>query len=83
MDKKKIEELNQIIESENLEKTKTYEFMKNAFRDGSITTTGTALADILPPMSRFSPTGERTKKREKVIHKLSDFFDRFLDIASF
>ncbi len=83
IEKKKIEELNQIIANENLDGTKTYEFIKNAFRDGSITTSGTALAEILPPISRFSPTGDRTKKREKVISRLTHFFDRFFDIAKF
>ena len=82
VDKKKIEELEQIITNENLDHDETYKFVKNSFRDGSVATTGTAVAKILPPVSRFSPTGERTKKRESVLSKLVSFFEKFFDISS-
>lgn len=78
---KKVEELETIIESEGLDHEATYAFIKNAFRNGSVTTTGTAITKILPPVSRFSPTGERTKKRESVIDKLTRFFERFFNIS--
>ncbi len=81
MDKKKIEELEQIITSENLDHDATYTFVKNAFRDGSVATTGTAITKVLPPVSRFSPTGERTQKRESVLDKLTRYFERFFDIS--
>src|SRR3989339_2283744 len=57
---KKVEELETIIESESLDHDATYAFIKNAFRNGNVTTTGTAITKILPPVTRFSPTGERT-----------------------
>lgn len=79
---KKIEELDQIIADENLDKDETYTFIQNAFRDGNVTTTGTALSKVLPPVSRFSPGGERTQKRETVVEKLSRFFEKFFDISS-
>ncbi len=79
---KKVEELESIIESEGLDHDATYTFIKNAFRNGNVTTTGTAITNILPPVSRFSPTGERTKKRESVIDKLTRFFERFFNISS-
>ena len=78
---KKVEELEEIIRSESLDHDATYTFIKNAFRNGSVTTTGTAITKILPPVSRFSPTGERTKKRESVIDKLTKFFERFFNIS--
>jgi type I restriction enzyme R subunit len=81
VDKKKIEELDKIITDENLDKDETYKFIQNAFRDGSVQTTGTGIAKALPPVSRFSPTGERTKKRETVLGKLIAFFDKFFDIS--
>jgi type I restriction enzyme R subunit len=81
VDEKKIEELQQIILSENLDRDATYAFVHNAFRDGMVATTGTALTEVLPPISRFSPTGERTQKRESVIDKLTFFFERFFDIS--
>ena len=81
MDKKKIEELEQIIASENLDRDAAYAFVRNAFRDGSVATTGTAISKVLPPVTRFSPTGERTKKRESVLEKLMGFFEKFFDIS--
>lgn len=79
---KKSEELNHIIEEEELDKDKTYHFISNAFRDGYIQATGTALAEILPPVSRFTPNGERTKKRDTVLEKLHSFFKKFWNLSS-
>ena len=79
---KKTEELESIISDENLDREATYKFMRNAFRDGSVASSGTAIAKVLPPVSRFSQTGERTKKRESVIEKLTRFFERFFDISN-
>ena len=79
--KKGIEELEEIIKHENLDHDETYKFVRNAFHSGSVATTGTALAKVLPPVSRFSPTGERSKKRESVLDKLMRFFERFFGIS--
>lgn len=81
VEKKKFEELEQIIETEKLDRDATYKFAKNAFRDGNIPIAGTAIANVLPPVSRFLPTGEYTKKREGVLQKLTNFFERFFDIS--
>ncbi len=81
VEEKKIEELEKIIATENLDHDATYAFIKNAFRDGTVPTTGTAISKVLPPVSRFSPTGERTQKRESVLDKLTGFFERFFDIS--
>jgi len=78
----KIEELDSIIDKENLNKDETYKFIENAFRDGSIQSSGTAIAKIIPPVSRFDPTQNRGKKREAVLNKLAMFFDKFFDISS-
>lgn len=78
---KKMEELEQIISSENLNHEATYKFVKNAFRNGEIATTGTSITNILPPVSRFSPSGELTRKRETVLDKLTRFFERFFNIV--
>ena len=82
VEKKKIEELDRIIQDEKLNYDATYTFVKNAFRDGGVTTTGTAISNILPPLSRFTSTGERTKRRESVLTKLINFFERFFDISA-
>jgi type I restriction enzyme R subunit len=81
VERKKKEELEKIIVDEKLNPTETYTFIKNAFRDWTITTTGTGITKILPPVSRFNPDGERTKKRNTVIEKLIKFFERFFDIS--
>ena len=82
VEKKKIEELEKIIESEKLNQKETYNFIDNAFRDGYIQKTGTGVTKILPPVSRFSKDKWRTKKRETVLEKLTRFFERFFNISS-
>lgn len=82
VEEKKVEELDRIIKEENLDHDATYAFIQNAFRDGNVATTGTALTKVLPPVSRFSPSGERTQKRETVLNKLTGFFERFFGISN-
>lgn len=79
--KKMIEELEEIIKCEDLDPDETYKFIRNAFRNGSVATTGTDLAKVLPHVSRFSPGGERSQKRESALNKLIHFFERFFDIS--
>ncbi|HNY45131.1 MAG TPA: hypothetical protein PKH15_10625, partial [Bacteroidales bacterium] len=78
---KRKEELDQIILDEGLSKDETYKFITNAFRDGFVQTTGTALTKILPPVSRFSPSGDRAKKKEIVLEKLETYFNKYYDIS--
>ena len=80
VNEKKIEEFDSIIESENLNRDAAYEYIKNAFRDGYIQQTGTALAHVLPGMSRFTPDSQRAQKRETILEKLTTFFNRFRDL---
>ena len=82
VEERKTEELEQIISSENVDRDATFRLMRNAFRDGGVPITGTALSSILPPGGRFSPSGERAKKKERILAKLTAFFDRFFGIAS-
>lgn len=81
VDAKKMEELESIISEENLDKDETYKFITNAFRDGFVQSTGTAISKVLPPVSRFTPTGDRTKKRDTVLERLGAFFNKFWDIS--
>ncbi|KXK27604.1 MAG: Type I restriction enzyme protein [candidate division WS6 bacterium OLB20] len=74
VEKKKIEELEQIINEENLNKEATYKYIESAFRDGGLTTSGTALTKVMPPKSRFTPNQERAKSRETILEKLTRFF---------
>lgn len=78
---KKKAELDAIIKDENLNKEATYSFINNAFRDGYVQTFGKELAGILPPISLFSRSNNRTQKRLSVVEKLTAFFNRFKDLT--
>lgn len=78
---KKKAELDAIIKDENLNKDATYSFVNNAFRDGYVQTFGKELAGILPPISLFSRSNNRTQKRLSVVEKITAFFNRFKDLT--
>ena len=82
MNSKKKEELDKIISEENLDKEKTYVFVKRSFENGRVETNGTELSSILPAMSRFEADKKRTKKKESVVEKLIGFFDKFFSISN-
>lgn len=71
-------ELDRIIEEEHLKSEPTHKFIEASFRDGAIRETGTEVAEILPPMSRFSK--DRATKKETVLTRLREFFERFRDL---
>jgi type I restriction enzyme R subunit len=81
VNQKKKDELDQIIAEENLKADATYTFISNAFKYGEIQSSGTTFASILPPVSRFTPTGDRAKKKEIVLEKLNAYFERYYDIT--
>jgi len=81
VEKKKIEELEKIIENEKLNHKETYEFIENAFRDGYIQKSWTSITKILPPISAFTPDNKRWEKKKNVLEKLTSFFERFFDIS--
>ena len=74
-------ELNQIIAEERLKEEETKKFVHNSFKNGEIQSAGTSFAKILPPVSRFSPTGERTSLKERVLTRLKEYFDRYFNIS--
>jgi type I restriction enzyme, R subunit len=78
---KRTEELDRIIAEENLNAEDTRSFIDNAFRDGSIPTTGTAITKILPPVSRFSRNNSHAAKKQTVLDKLAAFFERYFGLA--
>ena len=75
-------ELVRIISEENLKEDETRHFIENAFRDGEIKTTGNDIDKLMPPVSRFGG-GNRAAKKQNVIDKLKDFFNRFFGISSY
>ena len=78
---KKTEELGRIIEDENLNARETMVFVRNAFNDGAIPRSGTAITKILQPVSRFSKDNAYAIKKQTVLDKLVAFFERFFDLS--
>lgn len=78
---KKAEELDQIISDEGLKPRETKVFVDNAFRDGAIPMTGTAITKILPPTSRFAQNNGHSVRKQTVLTKLSAFFERYFGLA--
>jgi type I restriction enzyme R subunit len=78
---KKAEELERIITEENLNAEAARNFIDNAFRDGGIPTTGTAITKILPPVSRFNKSNSHAAKKQTVLDKLAAFFERYFGLA--
>lgn len=76
--RRKAEDLNEIIESEHLKPEETEKFIESSFRDGQVRTTGTDIDKILPPMSRFG--GNRQEKKKSVIEKIQSFFERYFGL---
>ncbi len=81
MNSKKKEELDKIIEEENLNSDETYKFIRKSFEQGRVETNGTEISDMLPPMSMFSEDNNRQVKKNRVLDKLIEFFDKFFSIT--
>ena len=79
--KQKEQDLEAIIKDEKLKYDETQKFIENSFRDGGIKTTGTDLDKILPPISRFSGGSNRALKKQTVIDKLKDFFEKYFGLV--
>lgn len=72
-------DISAIIEEEKLKPEETRRFIDNAFRDGTLKTTGTAIDKIMPPVSRFG--GGRAAKKQGIIEKLMLFFEKYLGLV--
>ena len=51
------------------------------FRDGAIQQIGTENTLVLPPLSRFAPSGAHAAKKQTVVGKLIDFFEWFFGLS--
>lgn len=74
-------ELDDLIADESLKADETRVFVAEAFRDGSVPTAGTAITKILPPASRFSKDNDHAAKKQRVLGKLVEFFERYSGLA--
>lgn len=79
---KKMEELDELIAKENLNKEETYKFIDTAFRNGYVQEIGTDIDDVLPPTDIFAPNDDRYNKRMSVLEKIKSFFNRFKDVSN-
>jgi type I restriction enzyme R subunit len=70
-------ELTELIAGEALKADETRAFVADAFRDGAVPKTGTAITRVLPPTSRFSQDSNHSAKKQRVLSKLIDFFERY------
>ncbi len=76
-------ELQAIIREEGLREKETRKFVAQSFADGYVTTTGIAITKVLPPMPIFGGgAANREKKKQTVLNKLTDFFNKFFGISS-
>jgi type I restriction enzyme R subunit len=75
---KKIAELEQIIQDENLDVPATHLYLEHAFKEGQLQVAGSALTKLMPAKNMFSPANEHTHQRERVLAKLQRFFERFV-----
>lgn len=85
--KKREAELSAIIAEQKLKPEETKAFMENAFRDGTLRTTGTDIDRILPPVSRFGggtsggkAVGNRSEVKKTVIDRLRGFFEKYFGV---
>lgn len=74
-------ELTQIIADESLHPEATREFIDRAFRDGALQSTGVAITKVLPPVSRFAADGAQGEKKQRVLDRLGEFFERFFGLG--
>lgn len=74
-------DLEQIISDESLAPEATRIFVQNAFRDNAIPTTGTAITNVLPPVSRFSNGSDHSARKQSVLEKLMAFFEKYSGLA--
>lgn len=81
IEKKRDEELDQIIAEENLAPEETRIFVQKAFEVGAIKEVGMDILKILPRCSAFDPNNNRETKKQTVIGRLWNFFERFFDIS--
>lgn len=81
INEKKKEELDKLIIEESLKQVEAYAFLEEAFKRGVIESTGIAITKLLPPVSRFTPNNASLIKKNIVIDKLNQYFDKFYEVS--
>lgn len=79
---RKEEDLGQLITEERLKPEETRRYIDNAFRDGTLRTTGPDLDAIMPAVSWFSGGGGgRVALKQRLMEKLAKFFEKYLGLV--
>lgn len=79
MQRKKEQELQQIIKDENLNGNLTKEYLDEAFELNFFQDKGERIGRLLPLINPFAPKSEgNDEKRQQIINKLKSFFDKFI-----
>lgn len=73
-------DLANLITEEKLKDEETRKYIDNAFRDGFVKTSGTEIDKLMPPVSRFGG-GNRAAKKQGIIDKIKDFFEKYFGIV--
>ena len=76
--KKAIEELNEIIVSKKLKKDETFELIEFSLKNEKLNIDGSKLDKIMPPISIF---GGKAKKKEEISIILQEYFDKYCYIV--
>ncbi|MCD7950686.1 MAG: type I restriction endonuclease subunit R [Erysipelotrichaceae bacterium] len=76
------EDMLTLISDERLKPEETRKFIDNAFRDGTLKTTGTDIDRLMPPVSRFGG-GNRDAKKRNIVEKLKTFFEKYFGLISY
>ena len=80
VEQEKKAEINQIIQDESLKPEETFRFINDCFEMGYLQTVGVAITKILPPMPIFGKGNLRKEKKQRVIERLTTFFNRYMSI---
>lgn len=79
MQRKKEQELQQIIKDENLNGNLTKEYLDEAFELNFFQDKGEGIGRLMPLINPFAPKSEgNDEKRQQIIDKLKSFFDKFV-----
>ena len=73
-------DLDEIIKTEKLKPEETRKYIEESFEAGTLKTNGTAVDDIMPPVSRFGG-GNRAAKKQGIIDKLLKFFEKYFGLG--
>ena len=79
----KEKELSAIVEEEKLDEAATREFLADAFADGGVPESGTAITKLMTVKpSRFAPANAYADMKARILERLKAFFERFSGLSS-